>query len=271
MNVVTAVSILDEIHTTGHSPLKVLGDDGKIYIVKTRKHIGPDTEILSEFICNFLCNHWGINTPVCSFIKVPDTLIKEAKFLSNRHKVGLYENYVCFGSQFMDNAIDIENNDLTFTKNNQVHFNDMNQILKIGLFDLWIVNIDRKPTNLNLMKTIGPNGKFDFVAIDHAYAFDTLLYDQLSPHSELSYNESLLFMDVVRQIVKSNNNPFLMDEYREYFYHSIALCVVDCHRFFSGLTDNFKAESQFFPYIKRFLFNEDRNGIIFADFITRIR
>ena len=54
MKVVNAITILEEIQTTGHSPLKIQGDDGNIYIVKKRKHFQADTEMVSEFLCNYL-------------------------------------------------------------------------------------------------------------------------------------------------------------------------------------------------------------------------
>ncbi len=271
MEVVNAITILDEIHTTGHSPLKVQGDDGNVYVVKKRKHFQTDTEMVSEFLCNYLCRQWGIKTPECKFVKVPKELILNDSNLSNRHNVKHYENYLCFGSKFMPDAIDVELSDLNFVKGFRSIFNDMAELLKVGLFDLWVVNVDRKPTNLNLMKQIMTNGKFDFVAIDHAYAFDTLLYDQLTKDLELSTNESILYLDVAASIYKELSSQDIDNVFNRYFLESISKCENGVKDFLDEIVHNFEEERKFFSHVLRFLFDKDRNGTIFADFLTRLK
>lgn len=271
MEIVHAITILDEIHTTGHSPLKVQCDDGNIYIVKKRKHLQSDTEMVSEFLCNYLCRQWGIKTPECKFVSVPSELIIHDPNLSNRHKANHYENYLCFGSQFMPDALDVELTDLTYVKGSRSIYNDMTELLKIGLFDLWVVNIDRKPTNLNLMKQIMPNGKFDFVAIDHAYAFDTLRYDQLTKDLELSTNESILYLDVAITIYKGLSSQDIDNEFKTYFIDSISKCENGANDFLNEIVHNFEDERKFFSNVLRFLLDKNRNGTIFADFLTRLK
>jgi hypothetical protein len=271
MNIVNAISIIEEIHTTGHSPLKVQCDDGHIYIVKKRKHLQADTEMVAEFLCNYLCRQWVIKTPECKFIRVPSELIVYDSSLSNIHKAKHYEQYLCFGSQFMPDAIDIEISDLNYVKGSRSIYNDMAELLKIGLFDLWVVNVDRKPTNLNMMKRILPNGKFEFVAIDHAYAFDSLRFDQLTMDLELSCNESLLFLEVAIQIYKETYSENIDNLYETYFWESISRCELGINDFLNEIEHNFEEEVKFFPDVLRFLFDRDRNGTIFADFLSRLK
>jgi hypothetical protein len=271
MEIVNAITILEEIHTTGHSPLKVQCDDGHIYIVKKRKHLQTDTEMVSEFLCNYLCNRWGIKTPECKFVSVPSELVLHDSNLTNRHKAKHYEHYLCFGSKFMPDAIDVELTDLNYIKGSRSIYNDMTELLKIGLFDLWVVNIDRKPTNLNLMKQIMPNGKFDFVAIDHAYAFDTLRYDQLTLDLELSTNESILYLDVAISIYKGLSSQNIDNVYKTYFWENISKCENGVNDFLDEIVPNFEEERKFFSHVLRFLFDKDRNGTIFADFLTRLK
>jgi hypothetical protein len=271
MEIVNAITILEEIQTTGHSPLKVECDDGHIYIVKKRKHFQTDTEMVSEFLCNYLCRQWGIKTPECKFVRVPSELIVHDSNLSSRHKEKHYENYLCFGSQFMFDAIDVELTDLSYVKSSRSIYNDMTELLKIGLFDLWVVNIDRKPTNLNLMKQIMPNGKFDFVAIDHAYAFDTLRYDQLTKDLELSTNESILYLDVALTIYKGLSSQDIDNVFKTYFMESISKCENGVNDFLNEIVNNFEGERKFFSHVLRFLFDKNRNGTIFADFLTRLK
>lgn len=270
MEVIKAILILDEILTTGHSPLKILGNDGNIYITKTRKHTTEDSEIISEFICNFLCSKWEIYTPECVLVNVSTELINDSS-LSKRHKPQYYKDYYCFGSKYMDNVSELELQDLSLSKANKNLFFDLNQFLKIGLFDLWIVNVDRKPSNLNLLKKIRFDDKYDYYAIDHAYAFDTLLYDQLSAELMLSYNESILYSDFAKMIYNGIDEIGFIDIYKSYFSRSIAACEEGLDQYISLISNYFDLEPKHYDNLKSFLFNEYRNGTIFDDFIMRLR
>lgn len=269
--VVRTISILDEIETAGHSPLKVQCDDGNIYIVKKRKHHAIDTSITSEFICNFLCNIWGLRTPECALVTVPLELIHDHP-ISKFHRPDLYKDYFCFGSKFNEGAIDLELSALSTTKNNLKLFENPLDFLKIGLFDLWVVNIDRKPSNLNLMKMISANSKYDFLAIDHAYTFDDVRYDQINPKAELSFNESILSLDFVKQIYNNNSDVLDIDILLNTYFN---LCIRQSENnltpFLDFLSLYYIKESEFFPHLTRFMFNEDRNGTIFADFLSRLK
>lgn len=269
--VVHTISILEEIDTYGHSPLKVQCDDGNIYIVKKRKQHAIDTSITSEFICNFLCNIWGLRTPECALVTVPLELINDLP-ISKYHRPELYKDYFCFGSKFSEDAIDLELSDLSTSKNNIKLFENPLDFLKIGLFDLWLVNIDRKPSNLNLMKMIIANSKYDFQAIDHAYTFDDVRYDQINPEAELSFNESILALDFAKYVYTIKSNVLDVDnDMNTYYHHCIKQAENNLTTFLDYLALYFERESEFFPHLQRFIFNEERNGIIFADFLSRLK
>ena len=44
-------------------------------------------------------------------------------------------------------------------------------LVKIGVFDLWVGNFDRKPDNPNILLSNRADGLFDFSPIDHTAAF----------------------------------------------------------------------------------------------------
>lgn len=44
-------------------------------------------------------------------------------------------------------------------------------LLKIGVFDLWVGNFDRKPDNPNILLSSRDNERFDFCPVDHMAAF----------------------------------------------------------------------------------------------------
>ena len=269
--VARAISILDEIKTSGHSPLKVQCDDGNIYIVKKRKHHDCDTAITSEFICNYLCKIWNLETPEAALVSVSLELINDHP-KSQYHRPNLYKDYLCFGSKFNEDAIDLEISDLSTTKQNLKVFENPLDFLKIGLFDLWVVNIDRKPKNLNLMKLISTQSKFHFLAIDHAYAFDDMVYDQINPKAELSINESILSLGFAKFTYNNFLNTLDIDnELYTYYINCINQSQRSLILYLDFLTLYYTKESEFFPDLLRFIFNDERNGTIFADFLSRLK
>ena len=69
----------------------------------------------------------------------------------------------------------------------QLIFNNSNSpniisflLLKIALFDILVENDDRKPTNNNIIVQV-VDKKYYFNAIDHAYVFNSLNYENLNP------------------------------------------------------------------------------------------
>ena len=50
-------------------------------------------------------------------------------------------------------------------------FHAPTDLLKIGAFDLWVGNFDRKPDNPNILLSSRDNERFDFCPIDHTATF----------------------------------------------------------------------------------------------------
>ncbi len=264
-----AIDIIREIPTTGHQPLLILADNYEQYFIKSSKGHHPAFELISEILCAYLLQLWEIPTPEIALVNVGQKLLSN-NTLSSHHKKHYFQ-LPCFASKLIRRAID---SNMLFDKPQELVYEQLytpNTLLKIGLFDIWIENDDRKPSNHNLLLTPFQN-KYRPLAIDHAYTFNTLSYDQLNPDFGVSvtFNESILHTDLAFYIYSKIQDKNLWATQMEiYFYESLK----KCQDFFEEITVNIPEEYGFIEIyetkVQDFLFDKKRNQIVFNDFLSR--
>ncbi len=170
---INAVKIVNEITTEGSSPIRVICDDGNIYIAKTTSRRDPPIELINEVLGGYFCLCWGLKVPSFALINLPDKVInnyyEDGNTLSNYYRNG-FNLTLLFGSQIIEPATELEIYfDLT-SKNDLKKFKQSTDILKIGALDLWIGNMDRKPKNPNIIMSYSDEG-IELHPIDHAAIF----------------------------------------------------------------------------------------------------
>lgn len=266
-----AITIIKELPTEGHSPLLVIGSDFKTYVAKNDKGKKPPFSLINEILSASFLKAWKIEVPDFKLLELNKELVKSKNGLSVNHQSYFYED-ISFGSAFIKNAIDV--NDLIIT-NRRKQFNRLINpldVLRITLFDTWVENDDRKPTNYNLL--FQPEGKkLRVVPIDHAFIFGTISYKDLNPDFvAVSANDHLLVSELgilIKEILPIDDD-FIKRE-REYFY----LRTNQCEQIFDSL---FKEISMFYTIdqesiikLKEFLFNSSRNNKVFEEYVYRLR
>jgi hypothetical protein len=264
-----AISFIDEVRTDGHSPLLVLTNDYNSYYIKNSKGKTPATYLINEFVCNYLLKLWGLKSPEIAAITVNSDILPET--LSNYHKIYFYEQ-TTFGSKKLEGTVEM-NEFMEIDK--KTDFNKFSQpidILKLCLFDIWVENDDRKPTNPNILFDLSGE-KIGIVAIDNAFTFLSVDYDQLDPAFGVcqSFNDNLLYSDfakdIYKYIVKESN---IIDYIKDYFY----LCIDRCKENYYEIIENipvdlgFKQELQ--EALFNFLFDEKRNKSVLTEFYSRL-
>jgi hypothetical protein len=260
------ITIISQYDTEGHAPLLVLADDFEKYVLKFPKNASDKNSIVKEFLCHYLLKYWSISTPFIAALSVPHDLLVNSTFLSRRDKVLIGDN-ICFGSKLIPNAVEL--NDFIEAKNktSQKRVLNSEDIFKIALFDIWVENEDRKPTNNNIL--LDPNKKgFILNAIDHAFTFSTLNFNELNfPPLNYSYNESILYSTLAKSIIDNTKlNREFYTKSEEMFY----LCIQNVEDNFSKIVDNtpenlgFSEEDR--TILAEFLFNKERNVLVFQEF-----
>jgi len=176
---VRAELIIKEFTTQGSGPLLVLADNGKLYVAKTTTYPVPCAELINEIVCGYLAMCWGLKVPPMALVSISQSLAdrfqQEVSPLSKRYARCDFENRLFFGSEIQTCSLEFDEYFAGPTHPSQIKmWNKPVDILKIGAFDLWIGNFDRKPENPNILLADRVNHKADFCPIDHTAAFGHL-------------------------------------------------------------------------------------------------
>lgn len=264
------ISFEAEIHTDGNSPIKVIGNDYKLYVVKNSKNKNPASDIINEVLAHYFLKLWDITTPNIALIKInPEHLLPE--YTVNNHKPFYYKNEV-FASEWVDNSMDSSLFFEFINKKDYEKFNDAQILFLIGLFDIWVENDDRKPSNHNLLfQTI--QDKYTIIPIDHSFIFSTLNYNDLDPDKFCPIENENIFVSglglSLKNYLKKNKIKICIN--RDFFY----LCVENCKKEYANIIKNiptswgFTTENQSKLY--NFLFNDLRNKKVYNEFEYKLK
>lgn len=265
-------SILRELPTKGHSPLLVIGSDYEMYVAKNDKGKEPPFALINECLAAYCLNRWQIATPNVRLVNVAKELITAQDNLSNNHRPHYYD-MPCFGSKFVNNSIDVNALLVTDKKKAYNKLNNPLDVFHITLFDTWVENDDRNPTNYNLI--LKPYQKrFNILPIDNAFIFSTMSYQDLNPDYgvSVSVNDHLLVSELGHLIKKNTtiDDNFINNE-REYFYLCLERSKLGFDDFMNQVADFYNIDRDLVTNLKSFLFNEERNTKVFEEYVYRLR
>lgn len=175
---IEAIKIIKQVETKGSGPLLVLCNNGNTYFAKTTLPQPPRIELINEVICFYFLKCWGLSPPDIALIQISSDVIsqfeKEGNSIGGRYKTRNYENNLLFGSREIVSSVEIDKFINGFkNKSESKLFRRPIDLIKIGSFDRWIANKDRKPGNPNIILS-SSGSHFDIHPIDHAAAFGYL-------------------------------------------------------------------------------------------------
>lgn len=188
---IEAIKIVREINTIGSSPLQVICSNGFVYYVKTSTTTIPRVELINEILCNYFLKTWNLNAPEMALVNIDkvvvDAYLSENKALSKRYNTNSFnDKFIGFKEISPASEIDVYIKGLSSKAEWNQLINPLD-LIKIGIFDYWVCNKDRKPDNPNILLKAS-NSKFSFHPIDHTAAFG-----YQTNYSKL--NENLLFLE----------------------------------------------------------------------------
>jgi hypothetical protein len=269
INIISPLSLLEEIPTDGNSPIKVIGSDYNVYAVKNSKSKKPSTDIINELLAHYFLTLWGISTPDIALMKItPAMLLPE---FTDNHRPHYYKHEV-FCSKWIPNSIDSSEMFQINNKNDYQKFTNPEVLFEIGLFDIWVENDDRKPTNHNLLIHFKDDTQC-FVPIDHSFIFGSVNYldldpDLFSPIDNENIFISKLGKSLMHYIQRTQTNWL---HTREKFY----LCVEACRQNFdfivAQIPQGWGFNQEHRQKLYDFLFNEERNQKVYNEFQYKLR
>lgn len=245
------ISVLEQKPTDGHSPHIVLTEDYERYVLKSPNNRGDVISIQKEIICNCLLTIWDLKTPDAALLSTDKSIVSSF----NKKLWG----QTFFGSKFIPNAIDSNENFLLEKKVYQRWIKNLNDIFKIALFDIWVANDDRKRTNHNLL--LCPTQEaFELYSIDHAFTFASLPFqDLLCSELNFSFNDSILHSSLGKAAYRfcKPRNHFCKD-YSDFLYFCIEKSKIQYDEILAVLPQDLQLSTSDQNCLKKFLFNEDR-------------
>lgn len=175
MHQATSLQLIEEIQTDGHSPAKFLCDDGKVYYVKYRSgNSFKQYEInclVFELVCTRLLQELRIPTPELAFITIDGNSISEGQLKINKRY--LRDRIIGLGSREIIGADILTQIEIIKDKREFNTLLNPADLIRIGIFDMWVDNRDRREDNYNiLIREL--DDKQEFIAIDHAFCFGGL-------------------------------------------------------------------------------------------------
>lgn len=264
------ISCREEIHTTGNSPIKVITENYEMYLAKNSKALNPATDIINELLAHCFLKIWNLQTPDACILDIsPQQILPE--YSKQHHRPSFYIKPL-FGSKWQENAMDSNKFMETINRVDFRQFRNPLDLFKIGLFDIWVENDDRKPTNHNLIFVEDENQKLNIVPIDHCFIFSTMKYQDLNPDEFYPIvNENLLVTDLAQSLKKFKHENRSWDtQDKDYFY----LCISECEKYYDEIIRFIPIEWNFTPAdaesLKRFLFSPERNKKVLIDYLEKV-
>lgn len=189
------LTLINEVQTDGHSPLKFLCDDYEIYYCKYRSGRSLNSQevdcLFYEIVCNKLLNHLNIPTPQIALITIViDSFAKEKVFYNKKYcKAGA----IYLGSKEVSDSDILQSLSVIGNKNDFKKLSSPYDFFKIAMFDLWVNNADRgRNENYNILLKGTVDG-LKYYAFDHAFCFGGLdLLRVFNPTQEISTQDRLI-------------------------------------------------------------------------------
>ena len=190
--------ILKKYDTQGSSPILVMANDLKQWVCKYRNV----NQLFNELLSYQFAKIWQINIPECALIEIDYK--KHIELLKNKR--GLERQFFereCFGSLFLQNAIDV-NKTILMDKDIVRRIKNKNDLLKIALFDIWLCNEDRTTNNYNLLLQAVKGGYSILYIIDNTEIFNSsMAYSQSL--EQIAQCDSILNSDLSTLVFKNNS------------------------------------------------------------------
>lgn len=172
----TAVQIIEQ-KDTNSVPFLVICDDAELYYAKTIfKSHPPFEDLINEILCVYSLELMNVKTIPPALITIPQEVFenfkKENKEFDTRYNNVAFDDVIFFGSLSKESTTEVEIYNTTLkNKFDYNKYKNPTDFLKIGVFDYWIGNMDRRASNPNILVNETIEGKFEFLPIDHTQAF----------------------------------------------------------------------------------------------------
>tara|TARA_R100000935_G_scaffold15037_2_gene29864 strand:- start:890 stop:1708 length:819 start_codon:yes stop_codon:yes gene_type:complete len=212
----------EHMFTTGDNPLLVTCTDFSDWVCKHGR-LSAST-LFNEMMGSNFARVWGLRTPPICLINVANSHLPDAHL--NIIQPAFFQK-PCFGSFYLKNSQVVDNTLLpSFRKSSfRKKIANRSDLLKIGLFDIWLGNEDRHRGNSNLLLDQREPNHYYFNVFDHGAIFNSnALHYGLELITEY---ESIICTELTKILFsKIRSLTQIVDNIVEEFY----LCIENCEQ-----------------------------------------
>ncbi|ENA1802748.1 hypothetical protein ABF179_002156 [Flavobacterium psychrophilum] len=267
ITIVRAVKILD-CKNTNSIPLQVLCDDNEIYIIKTMfKKQPPIEDLINEILSNYFFQCWDIPVPEQALVLFDDILIEqyllENTTINKKYIDFKFDNHYFYGSKFLPYTTEVDLYNITLKdKHDYNKYENPIDLIKIGVFDKWIANMDRRIDNPNILID-NSDVKFRFIPIDNTQSFaNQSNYKILKlPIMDTVNNKSILNSPITKSISSFANSEKYSNLANE-ITNNIEKAIDLIDPIFKNIPSEFGLSKQGKDKIIEILSNQTRNNVI---------
>lgn len=211
--------------------------------------------LLSEIICSELARKMNLNTPDVAIVEIGNHSIEFNNIIHHdRFKVG----QKVFGSKRLEKADELSQLNFVYDKYDFNKLENPAHILRIGIFDLWIGNRDRKEDNFNLFLSQAKQQKY--YIFDHFEAFNKLTEnDQIDIPLNLDAYEGFLGSTYAYEMLGWVKKVELYEELEHFIKYLDTFNVSNfLNSVLKEIPISWGIKDETISYIERFLTSEKR-------------
>lgn len=254
----TSIQFKGQIQGTFNRPIISICRDSnglQTYFLKYPRHNNEIDGLFSEVLCTRLAQRLHLNTPDIALVKIGNHPIDENNITYHDRIV---PDQKVFGSKKLEKAEELSQLNFIINKHDYNKLEYPPHILRIGLFDLWIGNTDRKEDNYNLFLSQAKKQKF--YVFDHFEAFNKIVDNpQTDIPIEINVYNGFLGSNYAFEMLGWVDKATLKQEVEDFLDYIVDLDVSDLlDTIIEDLTPNWQIDDETIHYILRFLTSEAR-------------
>ena len=266
------VRAVRDVMDTAHKPLLVLAEDGGLYYLKYAKT--QLYELKCEWLCHYLLRLWEVATPEVAVLTVPPQLAAQLPAVAQGAARWLKQP--AFGSRQVAGA-EVSGFVHYDTATELATLSNPDDLLWVAAFDAWVSNDDRRASHHNMIlgtDEAAGRGRQRCFAIDHAYTFASLPFEQLDPtETYFSYNANLSQAPAAQVVLNQwrEKRPLLWaSEYERDFYLRVEKCRINFAAICALLPAPFQLSTAEQTNLANFLFDKNRLAQLWAEFFNAL-
>lgn len=175
MKKVESKILIEELETDGHSPMKFICADGRLYYVKYRSGKSLDKNeincLVFEMICTRILQRLHIPVPDHALVTIAENSYAPGQLITNKKYIK--PGIIAWGSMEITQTDLVKEIEQVRSKKEFTKLQNPDDLIRIAIFDLWVDNTDRHSGNYNLLLKM-EGGKLNIITIDHAFTFGGL-------------------------------------------------------------------------------------------------